>query len=195
MKKFIAILLLFVAGLFISNAQQSNKYVDTAKKDTVTINIIADNQKQVNSVDNLQLQLTKSVDNQNIVTQSLSDALALIGSGITTVTKEIEERNKNDSQLITDKFNYTTQDVKKIIRTERWLNLITWILCVMYVLSLLTIKNAFKLNTPQAWPVLLIQCLVWTGMSVFVFFLVYNLLTLIFNPNYYMIKELLNLYT
>ena len=72
MKKLISILLLSVLSLFIANSQSNVMYVDSLK--SVTVNVNSDIKKQANTVEDLQLQLAKSVDSQTIVNGKLNDA-------------------------------------------------------------------------------------------------------------------------
>jgi hypothetical protein len=203
MKKFIAILCLFVGSLFLTAAQQDdNKYVNVDKKDTLTINVIADNSKQtLKDTQDLSSQFTKIVGNQTTVNQSLSEVLSTLSTGITSYTKEIEERNKSDGVLI-DTYNFTSSEINNIIRTERWLLFITWLLTFALVLWIANDKIYIKkqssnanLDTAQVWPILLIQCLVYGAWLVFMFYLIRNVLTLLFNGQYYVIKELISLYS
>lgn len=191
MKKLISILFLFVFSLFMVNSQPKITYVDSLK--SVNISISTDTKKQLTATDNLQLQLARVVDNQTIVNKELSSGIAWLVSGVNVFTTEIEKRNKSDGQIITNKFNYTPESIKKIIRTERWLNLITWILVLMYTLYVINAKTNWK--TQQVWPVLLIQCIFNYILVIFGYFFIQNILTLIFNGDYYILKELINMYT
>lgn len=198
MKKFLALLFLLILPVFLTGAKQKDgaKYIDSNKKDTVTISIIAENKKQVATTDNIQLQLTKSVENQTLLVSSFGRTLDILNDNMSAYTKEVEKRNKSDGQLITDKFNYSTEEVKSIMKRERWLNFITWLTITVYIISMLSTRGAFNYNSSgKPWPILLIQCMVWTGLGFIWFFVVLNLLTLLFNPNYYVVKELINLYT
>lgn len=201
MKKLISILFLAVLSLFIVNSQKIT-YVDSLK--SVTVNVSTDVKKQASTIDNIQLQLAKSIDSQVYTNESVVEGLNQLTSLADVYTKEIEKHNKSDGQLITDKFDYTPQSIKKIIRTERWLNLITWILCAIYILYLVNTKISINIkclapncnpDTQQVWPILLIQCVANGLIVVFGFYFINNVLTLLFNGNYYVIQELINLYT
>lgn len=195
MKKFIAIISVFILSLFIAKSQDTNRFVDTNKKDTVTINIIAENKSQVATKD-LQT-LIAEVNNSKIVDSgTVSGLLTSISSGIESVIKEVEKRNKSDGTLITDKFNYNKEEVKSAIKKQRWIHFITWFTILIYIIAVIQVKGAFRYgDNGKPWPILLIQCLLWTVLGIVYFLIVQNLLTLIFNGKYFVLKELINLYT
>jgi len=197
MKKLIAILFLFVSSLLIGSSQNTEtNYVDTLKK--VTVSVTSDTKQQIAATNNLQKQLIKVIDSQITVNDKLKEGITGLMSEVSTYNKEIEKRNKSDGKLITDKFNYPIDKVKHTIRIERWLNFITWIVCAIYILYLINSKSVFSYATygdGKRWPILLVQCLIHSLLAIFAFYFVLNVLTLLFNGDYYIIKELLSLYT
>jgi len=193
MKKLISLLILFVFSLFIANSQTDSGSTillgDSIK--SVTVNVNSDTKKQVNTVEDLQLQLTKSVDSQTTVNKSLNDAFVSLDSGLAKYTQAIEERNKSDGKLVTDMFSYTPAEVKQVIRKERWLNFITVMLCISYALwATSQLSGKYK----QA-DLFYLKLVFFIAYGLVGFLLLKSLLTLIFNGDYYVIKELMQLYT
>jgi hypothetical protein len=190
MKKLIAILFLFVFSLFVANSQSKVMFVDSLK--TVTVNVSTDDVKQqVTTTDNLQLQLAKSVDSQTTVNQSLSESIIQFTSAVNGYTQAVEEKNKSDSQPFLDKFNYSLQDVKKSLRKERWLNFTIAFTILFYMIY--AYRQLF--NRRDSADNLLIKALIYIITGVSVYFVLKWFLTLLFNPTYFFIKELIALYT
>lgn len=189
MKKLISILFLFVLSLFITNGQQSKTtYVDTLK--SVIVNISTESKKQLSTTENLQVLLEKSVDNQTTATEALVNGVAGLEYSINGYKQEIEERNKNDGKLLSDKFNYTPEQVKKVISTERWLNLFTILLCILYIMYV-NRELSFR-DTKEA---ILIRMVLYVTMGIISYFLIISALTLLFNKDYFIIRQLMDLYT
>jgi hypothetical protein len=188
MKKVVSILFLLMFALFLSG-----QTVDVAKKDTVTVNIVSETKKQVAVNENLQIQLTKAVENQAFAIQVASGAVQEFSCYLSELLREVETRNKNDSQLLTDKFNYPPERVKKVIKIERWLNFLVVVLCLGYLFWSFAGENAiFNRFTAQGLGVKLIFTL---SLTFTFYFLLLKLLTTLFNGDYYVIKELITLYT
>jgi hypothetical protein len=189
MKKFIGILLLFVMSLFIGKAQNKIMYVDSLK--SVTVSVSSDTEKQTKAVNDLQLQFAKAVDSQTTVNGQLKEAFVSLDSGLTSYRQVIEERNKSDTKLITDVFSYTPERVKQVMRKERWLNFILSLFGIVYVVSVLS-QMSGKYSVRDMVAIRLAFYLLY-GIAMFI--ILYSLLTLLFNGDYYVIKELMNLYT
>lgn len=190
MKKFIGIILLFVLSLFIGQAQDKVMYVDSLKSVTVNVNN-SDTEKQAKAVNDLQLQFAKVVDSQTAVNDKLKDAFVSLDSGLTTYRQVIEERNKSDTKLITDEFNYSADKVKQVIKRERWLNVLLCILGIFYILFVVN-QLAGKYNNLGLWNLKIVFYLLY---GIAIFWTLSKLLTLIFNGDFYVIKELMKLYT
>jgi hypothetical protein len=191
MKKLISILIVSLLSLFVVNSQSDVKYIDSLK--SVTVSVSSDSQNQILTQNDLQF--AKTVENQNVVNEKLVVAVNALETGVTAITKEVEKRNKSDSTMLTELFGYTNPDVKRIIQRQRGINLITWSSSLIYIIFVLTGFSPLKYGDNKPWPVLLIQCFVWLTLGVVYFLLVQNLLTLIFNKHYFIIKELSNLFT
>ena len=210
MKKLLGIILLLILPLFMVSSQSEVKYIDSLK--SVQVNVISNNpiaqparkavvSKSTTSINSQQL-LTKAIDNQSIINLALAKGINSVADNISDYTKQIEERNKSSDlpALITDSFGYSPQKVKHTIKIERWLNFITWILCAMYIIWTFNVRITLKYKNNEGLPdslfgsmvvsQTLLQIIVW----VFVFFFLRNVLTLIFNGDFYVIKELINMY-
>lgn len=187
MKKIVAVLLLFVSTIFIALTQpRVTTYVDSMK--AVTVNVTSENKKPV--IDNLQLQLIDVVKANTATSLVVSESIANLNLGVTAFVREIEKRNKNDGALFISKFNYSTESIKKIIRVERWLNFLTYIFGAIYLLYIFTELNK------KRWTMdgLIATTIVYYISGILLVFIVSKLLTLIFNGDYYVIKELITLY-
>jgi hypothetical protein len=210
MKKLLGIIFLLILPLFMASSQSEIKYIDSLK--SVQVNVISNNpfaqpahkavvSKSTTSNNSQQL-LTKAVDNQSIVNIALAKSITNITDNISDYIKQIEERNKSSDPpaLITDSFGYSPQKVKHTIKIERWLNFITWILCAVYIIWTFNVKITLKYKNNEGLPdglfgsmvtsQTLLQIVVW----VFVFFFLRSILTLLFNGDFYVIKELINMY-
>ena len=190
MKKFIGFIVLLLVSVFFARGQTKANYIDFAKKDTVTINILTD--KQVPAFTSLQTDLSKSVENQSKLTINLVDVLNSLNQGLTYFYKEIEKRNKNDSNLITNYFNYSNLDVKIAIHRNHIILVISWVLLCIYMGISYFIRAPNEKHSPGMW---LFLMLLWNVVGVLVFFTTKILATLIFNPDYFIIRRILNLYT
>ncbi len=189
MKKFIGFIVLLLASVFFARGQTKADYIDFAKKDTVTINILTD--KQVPAFTSLQTDLSKSVENQSKLTTSLVDVLNSLNQGLVYFYKEIEKRNKNDSNMITTYFNYSNSDVKKAVRKNHVIFVLSWIVTMIYVIIAYFIRAPNQKHTPGAW---LFLTLLYNTIGVLIFFTFKILLTFIFNPVYFEIKKILDMY-
>jgi hypothetical protein len=190
MKKLIAILTLFIASLFIVYPQSKSQvtYVDTLK--SVTVSVSTDVNKQKPVIDPMQVQFAKSLDTQITVQKQVSGNLDTLTSVLADYVQEVEAKNKDDSVPLMEKLGYDSQDVKKILKTERWLDLLVLLLTILY---LAFINN--QLSKRDYAENVLIKGLIYLtigGISVFV---LRWLLILIFNSGYFYIKELIALYT
>jgi hypothetical protein len=192
MKKLISILFLFVSFLFIGNAQKQSQYINTDKKDTVTISIVSENKKLTSTNDNLQLFLAKTTDSQVSVNSALIDVLTSLESGISTYCKEIEKRNKNDSKLITDVFNYNSTKVTKAINTNKVITIILNIFALLYISFAIYLESS-RARLPAG--VRTARIIFLLGYGIAFYYIILKLLITIFNGDYYVIKELINLYT
>jgi len=191
MKKVVAILCLFLFALFTSG----QKNVNVTNKDTASLilKVFTEGKREVVANENFQLQLIKAVDNQSSASQSIANAVATFGKELSAFTKEIENKNKNDSELVTSMFGYNTEKVKKVIKIERWLNFSVVVLTIGALLWLLT---GFSESNERFTSQRAILKLLWSLSIAFVFYvLTLKLLTLLFNGDYYVIKELITLYT
>jgi hypothetical protein len=191
MKKFIALVcLLFLPLLYIVG--QKSTFIDTNKKDTVTLNIISEGKKQAASIDNLQGQFVKVIENQTLVNQALTNGIVSCSDAVTAFTKEIEKRNKNDGKFITDSFGYSPDQVKNTIRKERWLNFSAILVAVLYFVWVRFDKQWQDKLPPGVWALKFLYYLV---AGVLLYLASIELLTYIFNGDYYVIKELTHMYT
>jgi hypothetical protein len=181
MKKLIAILLLFVGSLFIVNSQNKVTYVDTLKSVSVTVS--TDETKKVPTIENMQLQLIKSVESQVSVNQSLVEGINSLSLTVGNFTREIEQKNKNDSQPFMT-LGYNNEQVNKYIKRARWVNIISVVLAIFYVWFVI-----WQLRIRDNKDILFARASLWAIFGVSGFFLIQWLLNLIFNPGYYFIKD------
>lgn len=189
MKRLLSILFLLIFSLSITDSQPKvTSYVDSVKN--VNVNINADSRQRL-LLEDLQGELINIQNNQAAVNTSMFSTIAEIISEVNNTSKEIEERNKSDGKLITDVFNYTPERIKQVIRKERWLNFTIALLCIVYILSVTTQMNV-KHNQME---LLSLRLLFYTVYGVSIFIALHSLLTLLFNGDYYVIKELMKLYT
>jgi len=195
MKKLIMLLVLLVTPLLSFTTQESKpNTINTVDKDTVNISISVANQSHANKIDNLQRALTQSINNQSSVSKSIIETLTDFTPIASAYIKEIEKRNKSDGELITEKLNYTTTKIESIIRIQRTLNLITYLIVILY-LGYLSIYKVWTYGDGKPWPILLIQLLLFTVIGFVGYFCISNVLTLLWNHEYYMLQELIALYT
>lgn len=210
MKKLLGIVLLLILPLFFVNSQSEVKYIDSLK--SVQVNVISNNpiaqpaKKAVVSrsttSNNSQQLLTKAIDNQSIVNMTLAKSINNITDNVSDYIKQVEKRNKSSDSpaLITDSFDYSPQKVKHTIKIERWLNFITWILCAIYIIWTFNVKITLRRKDNEELPeglfgsMVLSQTILQIAVWVFVFFFLRSILTLIFNGDFYVIKELINMY-
>jgi hypothetical protein len=178
-----------MASIFFVKGQTKTDYIDLAKKDTVTINILTD--KQTPAIASLQTDLSKSVENQSKLTTNLVDVLSSINQGLIYFYKEIEKRNKNDSNMITTYFNYSNSDVKKAVHKNHIIFVLSWIITMIYMGICYFIRAPNQKHTPGAW---LFLILLYNTIGVLIFFTLKILLTFIFNPAYFEIKKILDMY-
>jgi hypothetical protein len=189
MKKIISLLFLFAFSLFMVNSQSKITYIDSLK--SVTVSVSTDTKKQLDTQKDLQSQFAKVVDSQTVVNEDLSNGIDTLVAYIDMYTEEVEQRNKNDSQLLTDKFNYSSERVKHVIKIERWLNFITLLLVLIYLSFVYQ-----QLNTRRSdYEHIFSRALLYIILGALIFIVVQNLLTLLFNGDFYVIKELITLYT
>lgn len=177
----------------ISKAQYKSTYVDISKKDTVTVNVIAENKRQAATNNSVYLQLVRAVENQTLINSNLADAINSFGKDLSAYTKEIEKRNKSDGKLITDVFNYSKDDVALILKKENWLHLGATLFALGYLL-LYILRNS-PLFGEYTTSSSIIRFIINIGLTILLYFVILNLATLIFNGDYYVIKELTNLYS
>ena len=185
-------MLLFIPYL---SGQTQKAYADVRKttfKDTLTLNIVTESKKQLVANEKMQAQLVKAVDNQSSLNQVVGNAISALNTGLSSFTKQIEERNKNDSRLITDVFNYSPERVRKVIKIERWLNFITILFAWFFIAWSFTGESLSVRYTADTAIVKLIFAL---SLTVAFSYLFLKLITLLFNGDYYVIKELITLYT
>lgn len=190
MKKFIGIVLLLLFSVFVSGQSETSK--DVAKKDTVTLKILTESKKQAAANENLLSLLTQAVNNQSAACKGIVAVANSFNDNIAQLTEEVEERNKNDGQLITDKLYYTQERVRYVMKIERWLNFIT------ITLSIVFLGWQFYPNAPfeRYSHTTSVSKFIWgVGMTAVFYFLMLKFLTLLFNGDYYVIKELIKLYT
>jgi hypothetical protein len=189
MKKLIAILTLFVASLFIVYPQSKSKvtYVDSLKSVTVDVSIDA-NKKTV--TDPVQTLFTEALNNQTEVQKISTEYLDTLTSILTTYTTNVEAKNKSDCEPVTTKFGYNTQAIKKILKTELWLDILVLLVSIVY---LIYINN--QLSKRDTAENILIKGLLYLTIGVISAFLLRWLLILVFNSGYFYIKELTALYT
>lgn len=181
MKKLIAILLLFVSSLFIVNSQNKVTYVDSLK--TVTVTVSTDETKKVPTIENMQLQLIRSVESQVSVNQTLVEGLKSLSLTVENFTREIEQKNKNDTQPFMA-LGYNNEQVNTYIKRARWVNIVSVVLAFFYVWFV-----TWQLRIKDRADILLYRALIWALYGVAGFFLIQWLLNLIFNPGYYFIKN------
>lgn len=190
MKKLISLICLFVFSLFIANSQPNITYVDTIK--SVSVSISSDS-KQNLTLQDLQLQFIKAAGVQAMTNCVMSGSIKDLQSEVNITNQKIEERNKSDSKLITDIFNYTPQEVKQVIRKERRLNFILYILSVFYIVwATSTLSGKYRQSD---YFMFYMKMIFYTVYGIVVFLLLRILMSLIFNGDFYVIKELMNLYT
>jgi len=193
MKKTLSILFLFVFSLFLTMGQTkvTTEYVDSVK--SVNVNVAVDNVKKQQATENkLQLQLSTVVDNQLSLERYLTDAIVSLNSGIVGYTKEVEIRNKADSKTVLDKFGYTPSDVEHTIRKELRLNFILGLFSLVYLLYITFQFNKEGAFSLSFFTVKLTFLLTYGFVG---FFILKWLLTLIFNGDFYVIKELIKIST
>lgn len=192
MKKFIALLclLFFTVTLY----SQKNNYVDLTKKDTVTVNIITATEKQAKKQDVFQTELLKAVDSYVTTNAGVTNSLKDLSSNFPTLIKQIEQRNKNDSEFVLNKLGFVEDHVKHVIKTERWLNFITAFLTLVYIIWSMVPTSLYTTEkfTSQG---ILAKLAFTLFFSAVIYFLLLRILTLLFNGDFYVIKELITLYT
>jgi len=189
MKKLIAILLLFIgSSLFVSKGQSIN----TSLKDTVTINVIAKNDKQSSSITSLNSSLLEIVNSQTVTYNSLIGAFNDLSSEVNAITREVEIRNKSDGKnFVTNYFNYSQEDVKHKIRLDRWLNFTS--LCIGFIYIFVFFWNgSYSQGTAST---LFFKAFFHIFAGILLYLFVLKTLTIIFNGDYYVIKELIKLYS
>jgi hypothetical protein len=194
MKKLLAILGLFLLPLLIFG-QKERAHIEYAKTfdstATVTLNIVAENKKQATSVDLIQSLLPQAIENQTVVSKELVNTLSSTGQAISAYTQEIEKHNKDDSQLVTDKFKFSTQRVQQAIRVERWLNFSTLFLTIIVAFAVWWLRAPFAGSLGS----ITFKLAFYTALTALSYYVTLKLLTLLFNGDYYVIKELTHLYT
>jgi hypothetical protein len=189
MKKLVSLLFLLVFSIFLVGGQPKvTSYVDSVKN--VNINVNSDARQKV-FLEDLQSELIEAQNNQTAINTSMISTFAELQSETKTLGQTIEERNKSDSKLITDIFSYTPERVKQVIRKERWLNFITYLLCVFYILFVLN-QLAGRYTNLGVFNTKIVFYILYGLLGFWVF---NSILTLLFNGDYYVIKELMNLYT
>jgi hypothetical protein len=188
MKKLIAILTLFAFSLFMAEGQSRITYIDTIK--SVQVNVSTEVNKSKPIEDPVQTLFATALENQKDAQKTTKEYLDTLTTVLTTYVNNIEARNKEGSHPISYKFGYDTEDVKLIIRKERWLNFITIALAFIYLLYV----NS-QLNKRDILENLLGKALIYIGVGIFAYLAARWLLILLFNPGYFMIRELIALYT
>jgi hypothetical protein len=188
MKKLIAILTLFVFSLFITNAQQNSQvtYVDTLK--SVTVNVSTDVNKKV--VDPVQSLFAESIENQKAAQIATKEYLDTLTSLATMYINNIEAKNKSDSESITTKFGYTNTNVKQILKTERWFNILLILLGIIY---LMFVYN--KLRRRDYLENIVGKTIIFLLIGIIGFLLLQQLFQLLFNPGYFFMQNFIALYT
>ncbi len=192
MKKFIAMIMLLLIPYLVFSGPQ-NTCVNVAKKDTVTLNILTESKKQIATNDNLQNQWMKLVENQMLANQTIVNTVSDFGKNITEIAKRIEHRNKDDSLVLHKFYNYSPEKIKKIIVTEKRLNFIAAIFALVFLIWEFGGKQ-ISINkwTAQGAAVKIVYSI---SMTIVLYVLLLRIITLLFNGDYYVIKELINLYT
>lgn len=197
MKKYLLLLCLLLLP-FGMKGQQSD-YVDVTKKDTVTVNIIAKDKLQTTAYNNLQIELLKVVTSRLAVDSALIDGTTELTSALTSYVNTVEEQARSstikDCQwcLITNLFNYDQNEVKHSIKVQRWLNFTALIIGLVYFFwSFAGEEAALKRWSAQGTLVKLIFAL---SLTILFYLASLKLLTLIFNGDYYVIKELIKMYS
>lgn len=181
-------------GIFLLSVKsQSNvTYVDSIK--TVKVEVSTDLKKQqdlekltLQNASTTQLQLSTLIGNQQETNASLSNAVNILSD-------QIEQRNKNDSKFVTDMFGYDTNKVKHSIKIERWLNFTTIIVMIIYLFSVLATNGMFNYKGHLSLSAFKMRMLLYTGLGIVYYLLLKNLLTYVFNGDYFVVKELMKLY-
>jgi len=193
MKKLIVLFIGFVLTTILTFSQDKSKYVDLTKKDTLTISVISQNLDNFKTLNTLQTDLSKSVENQSKVTVSLADVLISLNKGITAYTKEIEKRNKSDSNvLITSYFNYTNEEVKTIINRQKFIRAGLLFILLVYLIVVFNARLPAGKKTVGEWSLFLIKN---TVVILLWYELIYTTVTIFVNPQYLTIKDIIHLYT
>jgi len=192
MKKLIALLLMSVFTTIMSFGQQSKQnYAGSAKNDTLTISMILMDKVQTPVLKNLQTDLAKLMENQNNTTGDIANILSPLKNSIIAYTKEIENRNKNDSLFVTSYFGYYNKEVKTVIQRQYILNIIP--LLVAFTFFIL-----FYIRLPSQKPLPVTGWSLLTGLKVLqilvIYYILKELLTLLFNPDYNIIHTLTRFY-
>jgi len=193
MKKLIVLFIGFVLTTILTFSQDKSKYVDLTKKDTLTISVISKNLDDSKTLTTLQTDLSKSVENQSKVTVSLADVLISLNKGITAYTKEIEKRNKSDSNiLITSYFNYTNEEVRAIINRQKFIRAGLLFILLVYLIVVFNARLPAGKKTVGEWSLFLIKN---TVVILLWYELIYTTVTIFVNPQYLTIKDIIHLYT
>lgn len=190
MKKVLALFLIFMMSFAFTFGQQSVK-IDT-KKDTLIVNFTAENKKQSIENNNLNVQLAKTVDSQIAVNNELTETIGLFNLTAESVLRIVEERNKTDGPNFLSNFNYSHENILKILNRQKWLVFSTIIIVLFYVIGVVVDRSITRGNTANG---LITKILFYGLYGVLLFYGSIKLLTIIFNGDYYIIKELMNLYS
>lgn len=189
MKKFIAIFCILMLSFLYTSGQSSVKI--GTKKDTLTVNFIAEDKKQSVETNNVNTQLAKSVDSQLSVNSELKETIGLFNLTAESVLRIVEEHNKTDGVNFLSNFNFTHEKVTKILNKQKWLVFSTIIILLIYVLSII-IDRSFRSNTSTG---VISKVLFYGIYCLFIYFVSIKLLTILLNGDYYVIKELMKLYS
>ena len=197
MKKYLLLLCFFLLPFWIIG--QQSDYVDVTKKDTVTVNIIAKDKLQTITNNHLQTELLKVVTSRLSVDSALINGTTELTSALTNYVNTVEEQTRSSTTkdcqwcLITNLFNYSPDDVTHSIRVERWLNFIALIIGLVYFFwSFWNSDTGLRKWSAQGMAVKLIFTI---SLTVLFYLSSLKLLTLLFNGDYYVIKELTKLYS
>ena len=197
MKKYLLLLCFFLLPFWIIG--QQSDYVDVTKKDTVTVNIIAKDKLQTITNNHLQTELLKVVTSRLSVDSALINGTTELTSALTNYVNTVEEHTRSSTTkdcqwcLITNLFNYSPDDVTHSIRVERWLNFTALIIGLVYFFWSFW-DSDFGLRKWSAQGVA-VKLIFTISLTVLFYLSSLKLLTLLFNGDYYVIKELIKMYS
>jgi hypothetical protein len=181
MRKFLSILIGLIMCVLVSINAQHEPYslsIDSIEQGKI-VNLQVSNNPNITLQDNTKL--------ENLILYRVDQAK--IVDNVNELTKKIEtlQLQSPREKLIKDR-GWTDEQVNKSITLNLWLSIIT---CIIMYIAFLIFDN--KPPNTTAWDQIAYYLLIFTIYG-FIGSVSYYLISAIFNPNYLMLKEWLNLF-